>query len=187
MPAYAQENTYVSMISDYLGVKISISYHGVEANILKEHIKHDFNIGQRIYNTTDLEWENNKIYIPDSLNYWFIPFDEKQPFILMPRTYLLSDCKELYMCRTSSCQWVPVAGGCEECKCGDQTSNPCKAEIDVKQNFGNHPLSTGGGVILKASAVELETIYKAKIDSEIYKKISLIKKKQCSFYYPNRN
>ena len=181
MSANAQDSIYVSMISDYLGIKITINYHDGVANIVKEQIKHDSTIGQRVYNLTDLEWENNKIFIPDSLNYWFIPFDDIQPFVLMPRTYLLSDCKELYVCRNSSCAWVPINGGCDACKCGDQTSNPCKAEIDVKQNFGNHPLRTGGGIILKASAIGLETIYKAKINAERYRKISLTKKNNIAF------
>jgi hypothetical protein len=115
---------------------------------VKEEIKHDSIIEQRIYNTTNLEWENNKILIPYSLNYLFVPLDNIQPFVLMPRTYLLSDCRELYVCCTSSCDWVNVGGDCQQCKCGDQTSNPRVTEIVVRQIIGNNPLRTGDGIIL---------------------------------------
>jgi hypothetical protein len=181
MKSDAQENTYVSMISDYLGVKITVNYNGDKASIVKEEIKHDSEIGQRIYNTTDLEWENNKILIPDSLNYWYVPFDEKEPFILMPRTYLIVECVEFYVCRSSSCQWVNIGGGCQQCKCGDQTSNPCKAVISDRNSYNDSQILTGGGVILKASSIEVKRVYNVKVSTDLYKKIILYKKNNIAF------
>jgi hypothetical protein len=80
-----------------------------------------------VVNLTDLPFINNKISIPDSERYWFIPFNGSGPIAL--RNIQISDeCSGNCIISNgdrSSCSWITSNNNSEICKCesgsGDQS------------------------------------------------------------------
>lgn len=152
---YGFSQDYKSMVKEDRYIKINIHEEQGTVYVTKTEIQKENGLGSRVYNVAKLEIEDGRIEIPETGNYWWIPFEDNQnPINLRPYATYCYECSIYGGCYSpNTCVWRSVGSDCYQCDCGGDPSHcfvtkcPCG---DPKNKI------TGGGILIMAKNVTLE-------------------------------
>ncbi len=151
--SFGQSYTSLTMSGEF--IKLELTRIENEVHVSRITTQGNNTIGMRIYNLTDIPFQENRIEIPENGKFWWIPFEEnEQASVLKPYTTYCYECSTSGGCYNSSCVWKNVGGGCQQCQCASGGQGECfvtRCPCDSQKNKAN-----GGGIIISAEKIVIE-------------------------------
>lgn len=147
------QKTYISKVQDGSFVQITLITEGNNVIVKRESTRGNDNIGSRVYNLTDLDFnDEHQISFPSEGKYWWIPFEENDKLTLFKaNSNWCYECSVDGGCYNGTCDWLPVGGGCFQCKCTTGSTSNCfvtRCPCDSRRLK-----ISGGGIIINAENV----------------------------------
>lgn len=145
--SYGQDGTYLSEVDSSTYVAMTIRMDGDTAYVFRKPFPRDTAIGSAVYYLSDLKFASNRVTIPSTGNYWFIPFSDTLPTLLPKSITMQESCNPMSSC---TCPQPPSACSCYSSGDG---ANSCVYTVCA---MTTGLCLNGGGIYIKASSIRIE-------------------------------